>query len=237
MTTQASNPKSNSTGPIALIVSMVLTVIIYYGPTPSFIYYPLILLSTLAHELGHGLTAIVFGAEFESFKIFDDGSGVAMWRGSVGNVGRAAIFAGGLIGPAVVAGILFIAARRPKSAKLMLWFFSAALTLLLVLVVRNGFGILFVSAVALVTAIVATKASEAICQWYCSFIGCQLGLSVFSRGDYLFTPVAQTSMGPMPSDVAQMSQALFLPYWFWGAGCGLISVGILVFGLIVAFRR
>ena len=40
----------------------------------------------------------------------------------------------------------------------------------------------------------------------------QLALSVFSRGDYLFTNVALTSAGPMPSDVAVMSDALFLPY-------------------------
>ena len=224
-------------GPIALVVSILFTLVMYYGPTPDFIYRPLILLSTLAHELGHGLTAALIGAEFDSFQMYKDGSGVAIWRGSVGNIGRAVISAGGLIGPAVVAGILFAAARRPRSAKLMLWFFSAALTILLILVVRNLFGIVFVAAVSFVTAIVATKASEGFCQWYCSFIGAQLGLSVFSRSDYLFTDVAQTELGPMPSDVAQMAEALILPYWFWGGFCGLLSIGILLFGLIVAFRE
>ena len=231
------NPNGVRTGPIALVVSIIFTLVMYYGPTPDFIYRPLMLLSTLAHELGHGLTAALLGAEFDSFKMFEDGSGVAIWRGSVGNIGRAAISAGGLIGPAVVAGILFAAARRPRSAKLMLWFFSVALTILLVLVVRNMFGIVFVSAVAFLTAIAATKGSEAFCQWYCSFIGAQLGLSVFSRSDYLFTDVAQTELGPMPSDVAQMAEALFLPYWFWGACCGMLSVGILIFGMVVAFRE
>ena len=237
MTQKSSSANGIRNGPIALVVSILFTLVMYYGPTPDFIYRPLILLSTLAHELGHGLSAALIGAEFDSFQIYKDGSGVAIWKGSVGNLGRAFISAGGLVGPAVVAGILFAAARRPLSAKLMLWFFSAALTILLILVVRNLFGIGFVACVAFITAIVATKGSEGFCQWYCSFIGAQLGLSVFSRADYLFTDVAQTELGPMPSDVAQISEALFFPYWFWGGCCGLLSVAILLFGLIVAFRE
>jgi hypothetical protein len=55
-------------------------------------------------------------------------------------------------------------------------------------------------------------------------------LSVFSRGDYLFTDVARTQNGAMPSDVANMANALFLPYWFWGAACGLFSVAMLALG-------
>ena len=59
------------------------------------------------------------------------------------------------------------------------------------------------------------------------FIGVQLGLSVFTRADYLFTQQA----GPgSPSDVANMASALFLPYWFWGIVCGLFSVAVLLWG-------
>ena len=63
------------------------------------------------------------------------------------------------------------------------------------------------------------------------FLAVQLTLSVFSRSDYLFTDVAHTSNGPMPSDVAVMQQALVLPYWFWGGVCALFSVTVLWFGI------
>jgi membrane-associated phospholipid phosphatase len=63
------------------------------------------------------------------------------------------------------------------------------------------------------------------------FLAVQLALSVFSRGDYLFTDVARTGEGTFPSDVANMSSALFLPYWFWGALCGAFSVAVLALGL------
>ena len=64
----------------------------------------------------------------------------------------------------------------------------------------------------------------------------QLALSVFSRSDYLFTRTALTSAGRRPSDVAVMADALFLPYWFWGASCGALSVAILFLGFRIFFR-
>jgi hypothetical protein len=63
------------------------------------------------------------------------------------------------------------------------------------------------------------------------FLAVNLSASVFTRGDYLFTPTARTAKGVMPSDVANMAQALWLPYWFWGLLCGAISVAALGVGL------
>ena len=63
------------------------------------------------------------------------------------------------------------------------------------------------------------------------FLAVQLALSVFTRGDYLFTEVAHSSAGAMPSDVAVMASHLGGPFWVWGLACGLISVLVLVGGL------
>ena len=82
---------------------------------------------------------------------------------------------------------------------------------------------------------IALRAPAWVSQVAVVFIAVQLALSVFSRGDYLFTQWAETGSGRMPSDVQQMSEALFLPYWFWGAACGLISVVVLLVGLRVFF--
>jgi hypothetical protein len=54
--------------------------------------------------------------------------------------------------------------------------------------------------------------------------------------DYPFTRTALTVAGPMPSDVAVMAAALFLPYWFWGAACGVLSVIFLLLGVKFFFR-
>ena len=63
------------------------------------------------------------------------------------------------------------------------------------------------------------------------FLAVQLALSVFTRGDYLFTEVARSSAGAMPSDVAVIAAHLGGPYWAWGLACGLVSVLVLIGGL------
>ena len=73
----------------------------------------------------------------------------------------------------------------------------------------------------------AIKSTARVAQAVLAFMAVQLSLSVFSRGDYLFTETAGTG----PSDVAQMAAALFLPYWFWGVVCGTISVLVLLSGI------
>jgi hypothetical protein len=66
------------------------------------------------------------------------------------------------------------------------------------------------------------------------FWATQLGLSVFSRADSLFAPVAHTSAWVMPSDVARIAEALWLPYWIQGGLCAVFSV--LVLGLRANLR-
>ena len=76
-----------------------------------------------------------------------------------------------------------------------------------------------------------------IAQFTAALLAVQMALSVFSRADYLFTKTAMTSAGAMPSDVAQLADLLFLPYWFWGVVCGAISVGVLVSGLSAFWKH
>lgn len=220
-----------------LVGSIIVTVLLYhvipYGRT---IGYPLMLLSTLVHEMGHGIAAMLMGGSFEKFEMFADGSGVAYSRGAFGRFGRAFISAGGLVGPALVGGVGFIIGRTPKGARVGLAISGALLVLSVILVVRSGFGILFVGATAAICLAIAIKGKPWVSQVAVVFLAVQLALSVFSRGDYLFTQWANTANGRMPSDVQQMSEALFLPYWFWGGLCGLISVAVLLLGLRIFFR-
>ncbi|MEE2787553.1 MAG: M50 family metallopeptidase [Myxococcota bacterium] len=228
ITTQAQAPRAAGILVGSIIATLLLWYVIPYGRT---IAYPLVLLSTLVHEMGHGIAAIIVGASFEQFVMYSDGSGVAMWRGHVGAFGRAFISAGGLVGPAFCAGLGFYFGRTERGSRATLMIFGLGLIVSILMVVRNPFGILFVGLAAALSIFVSTKGQPWASQVLLLFLASQLALSVFSRGDYLFTDVAHTSQGPMPSDVAKISEALFLPYWFWGAVCGLISVAILFIGL------
>ena len=199
--------------------------------------YPLVLISSLVHELGHGVAALATGAEFRELAIYADGSGVATSAGDVGSIGRAVIAAGGLVGPAVAAAILFPLARRPGRARWVLGVLGVLLVVALALVVRNGFGIALVAVLAAVCLGLAAKGSPKLAQVALVFGAVQLSMSVFSRGDYLFAETARTATGTQPSDTAQIAQALILPYWFWGAVCGLVSVAVLAAGVWLLVRR
>ncbi len=213
----------------ALAASVALTVLVYTVPYGEFLGWPLLLLSTLAHELGHGVAAVAVGGRFDSFVMYADASGVAQCASPGGRVANAFISAGGLIGPAVVAALCFGAGRGPRAARFALAGLGVFLAVAFVLVVRNPFGWIFVGLVASGLLVVAWR--DWAPQLVLVFLGVQLALSVFSRSDYLFADVARTGSGTMPSDVAQMANALWLPYWFWGAVCGAVSVAVLAVGL------
>jgi hypothetical protein len=49
------------------------------------------------------------------------------------------------------------------------------------------------------------------------FVAVQLSLRVYSRGDYLFSDVADVGSQQLRFDVASMADVLFLPYCLWAA--------------------
>jgi len=218
------------------LVSVGVTLLLYLVPYGRYVAYPLLLLSTLVHELGHGLTAVLVGGSFEEFKMWADGSGVAIHAGRYGALASAAVSAGGLVGPAVGAAAGLICARRTKSARVFLFIIGAGLALAEILVVRNAFGLAFVGVVAAICLFIALKGGEDLAQIAVMFLSVQLALSVFSRSDYLFTAEAQTASGVMPSDVQQMANSLAGPYWFWGGVCAAISLVVLAGGAFSLFR-
>lgn len=222
---------------LVLVVSIALTALLYIVPFGHLVAYPLMLLSTLVHELGHGVTAVLWGGQFDSFVMWSDGSGAARSMMPPSRLGQAAVAAGGLVGPAMLAAFAFAFGRTARGARACLWFFSLSLALALILVVRNPFGILFVGVVLGLCLLVVLKGTADLQQLMVIFVAVQLALSVFSRGDYLFTRQAITAQGVMPSDVGLMADALLLPYWFWGALCGAFSIFVLLYGLQLYWRR
>jgi hypothetical protein len=213
-----------------LVVSAAITLVLPHLPVVSLLVRPLVWLSTFAHEMGHGIAAELVGGRFISFVMHGDGSGVALTASS-GRLQRAAICAGGLVGPALSSMLFFFLARRDRWARIGLGILAGAYLLALLLVVRNVFGIVFVSALVLCMAAVVKWGNALAAQFTLVFLAVNLAVSVFTRGDYLFTEVAQTAVGSGPSDVANMAKALFLPYWFWGALCGAVSLLALALGL------
>ena len=218
------------------VVSVTVTALLYALPVGRALAWPLVLVSTLAHELGHGLAAAILGGRFESLVIYQDASGAAYWSGSLGRVATATVAAAGLVGPAAAAFALLAFGRTDRGARILLAIVAAGLVAVTLLLVRNPFGVAFTAALAasmIAVTVWAPRASQGVIV----FLAVQLALSIFSRGDYLFTGSAVTASGVRLSDVAVMSRALVLPYWFWGTLCVALSVILLAAGFKLFFRR
>lgn len=219
----------------ALAGAAALTLALYFIPQLESLARPLELLSTLVHELGHGLTALALGGELQRLAIWSDGSGQAEYSGAFGRLAFAATAAGGLLGPPLGALAMFLACRSARSARVALTAFTLLLLVALVLWVRNLFGLAFVASLCTLLGLLLWKGGR-WAQLVTAFLAMQLALSAFSRSDYLFTSRAETAGGTAPSDTAQIAHALFLPFWFWGALIALLSLAIVVVGLMSAAR-
>ena len=233
--TPQSRPR-NANASRVFIVSLVVTVLLYAVPFGRTLAWPLLLVSTLAHELGHGLAAVLLGGRFESLAVYPDASGVALWSEAFGRLATATVAGAGLIGPAFAAFALLALGGTERRARVVLALLGAGLVVVTVLLVRNPFGVAFTMLFA-ASLLVVVLWGPRFSQTAVVLIAVQLALSVFSRSDYLFTRAAVTSSGVMLSDVAVMSRALVLPYWFWGAACGGLSIALLAAGFTLFLRR
>ena len=213
------------------LVCVLLTLAIFFVPYGRIIGYPVLLISTLVHEMGHGITALLVGAQFDSFQMWSDGSGVAAISGPSSAISNALIAAGGLVGPSIAAAITFFAARHTSVARIFLSLLGVGLIACEFLFVRNAFAWVFVGCLAAIFLWLAQESRPVLAKGALVFIAIELSMSVFSRSDYLFTDRAITAQGVIPSDVAAIAEALLLPYWFWGAICALFSVAVLGLGL------
>lgn len=219
-----------------LLASVAITTALYVVPFGHTIGYPLVLISTVVHEMGHGVAAILVGGSCKALMIYSGGGGIAPNTHPAGPFANGFVSAGGLCGPAVLAALFFLLGTRPRTAVVTLGVAGAVVLGVDAVLVRTLFGIVFMAALGAVAIGVAWKASARTSQLVLLFVAVQLALSVFSRGDYLFMEEATTPAGTFPSDVARMASALGGPYWFWGLVCGGFSVVSLIVGVWIFFR-
>jgi hypothetical protein len=214
-----------------LLLSAAAIALIWQVPYGRQLLYPLSLLATYAHEMGHGLTALLVGAQFDQLLLHADGSGVALWRGNPGRLATALIAAGGLMGPTLAGITLLLLSRSPRFARAVLALLAALLTVSVALWSRNGFGAVFLLALAAALGIAARALPDNAAAFFLHLIALTLCLSWFTDLGYMFSAQAMVNGVARPSDSAVIADALWLPYWFWGGLIALFSLGIALLGI------
>ena len=216
---------------MTLIAAIGVTLLLPHVPLASLLARPLVWLSTLAHEGGHGVAAVLVGGTFTSLQIFPDASGVAhsMWDSS-SSTNIAVVSLGGLLGPAVCALVLLwmgVSARLSRVALVV----AGGVCAVFVGTVTTGFATIVTACWGAVFVALAVATSSKAARLAVLVLAVELWASVYSRADYLFVGEAHTGAGVMPSDVAQIATALGGHHLAWGVLIALVSVVLFVVGV------
>jgi hypothetical protein len=202
----------------------------HFVPYGSYVLYPLTLLATWVHEMGHGLTALLLGGRFSHLEVFSDGSGAAYsavaagWRDGL-------VAAGGLMAPPLVGAAVLALVRGPRRARVLLVALAVLLWLSLLIWVRSIAGWISMPLVAGL-ALVMAKANDAKRLFATQLVAAALALDTLTNGlHYLFVEKAVVNGEESLSDVAVMARALGGSYLSWGVVLSVASVALLVVGL------
>ncbi|MBF0274744.1 MAG: M50 family metallopeptidase [Nitrospinae bacterium] len=200
-------------------------------PYLFYFIYPLNLLATWSHEMGHGITAMLLGGEFSHLKIYLNGSGVAYYRSS-SDLSNAITAAGGLLGPCIIGFIMVSNIKSEKSAGYILGILSVSLLISLALFVRNpsGIGIVVVLAL-LIYGLNFLKGRIKI--FAAQFLSAQLMLSPLQNWRYLFMEQANVGGKIIKSDVSQIASNFFLPIpsFAWGIFIAFLTLFLFTLSL------
>ena len=200
-----------------LLIAGVIVIALPALPFGNYLIYPFVILTTWFHEMGHGLTALLMGQDFDRLMIFANGSGVAeSYVASDASVfTHAAIAAGGPLGPSIAGAALIMASAHRKLWRPALWAVAAAIFASTMIYVRSPVGYAVLPLVGATLALIAWRASDGLTRFTLQFLGVIAAMSMLSDFDYLFTEQAVIAGTPMLSDTGQIEAALALPHWVW----------------------
>jgi len=168
---------------LILLITVIVTVMLWQFQTGRYIIYPFTILGTWFHEMGHGLTAIILGGSFNYLELFPDGSGLAVHTGNLlfGSIGRAVVAAGGPVFPIIIGSVLIIASVKFKSSNIILFAFGLLMFVSVALWVRTLFGIASISLIGAVLLIISLRANKNVSSFILQLLGIEACVSFKRR--------------------------------------------------------
>lgn len=181
---------------------------------------------TIAHEGGHALLAVLTGRRLRGIRVHSDTSGLTLSAGRPTGPGMVLTLFAGYVAPSLLGlgGALLLGTGR---IRLLLWL-TVALLLAMLLMMRNGYGVI---------AVLATGALVFAASWYASDQA-QAAFAYTGVWFLLFggvKPVGELRRlrrrGYLPnSDADQLAGITRVPPLAWIVLFGLVNLGALVVG-------
>ncbi|ABC64439.1 M50 family metallopeptidase [Erythrobacter litoralis] len=223
----------------ALALAAAALFVLPHLPLGNYVLYPFMILTTWFHEMGHGLSAILVGFQFERLVLFPDGSGFAeTYRpNDASGLSQALVSAGGPIMPAVVGSGLILSSAKPALWRPVLYLLGGAIALSTVLYVRSTLGWIILPAIAAGIFYIAARGTPWVERFALQFLGLTASLSMFQQWDYLLMERAVIGGQEILSDTGAIEESLFLPHWVWAIGIIALAAGMIGASLVYALSE
>ncbi len=197
--------------------------------------YPLRILTTIFHELGHALAAKASGYEVQEIVINQDGTGYCRYLTDRSFLKQVFIASSGYLGSTVMgAALLFWCLRVKNAGRLILAFLAVVLLVVCVVWTRSVFGWVSSIALALALGMCARKLAEGTNQIIAVFLSAFVGLYSVHDIRYLVTRT------PVPGSVADteaLQELTHIPAPVWAVGWLIFSVVVLLAAVFKGFDR
>ena len=181
---------------------------------------------TIAHEGGHALAALLTGRRLRGIRLEFDTSGLTLSSGRPSGPGMILTLLGGYIAPSLV-GVLGAWLLGGNRITLLLWL-AVVLLLLMLINVRNLFGVI---------SLVVTGAIVFVVSWFASpqvqaiFAYAGVWFLLFGSVRPIFELQSLRRRGRMPqSDADQLAHITHVPALFWVGIFLVVDLGALVIG-------
>src|SRR3954469_11498345 len=181
---------------------------------------------TIAHEGGHALIALLTGRKLRGIRLEFDTSGLTLSAGRPTGPGMMATLLGGYIAPSLV-GVLGAWLLGGNRITLLLWL-TVVLLLVMLINIRNFFGVL---------SLLVTGAIVVVVSWYASapvqavFAYAGVWFLLFGGVRPVFELQSLRRRGRMPeSDADQLAHVTHVPALFWVGLFLIVNVAALVVG-------
>ncbi len=197
-----------------------------------FVSIPISFISTWAHELGHGLGALVTGGSFMELTIFPNFSGLAL-TGSSNTFQRAVSVILGLSGPAIL-GVFMIILTRALN-----WYRIAIIILAVLLAISqiwaaDTFTRVTLAATTVILGLIGWKIPNKAVFYISHILAIALCLDALTSFGYFFVGGGVINGSVYRSDTGVLSDILWGPHWFWGALIAAFSIIILFAGVVLS---
>jgi hypothetical protein len=181
---------------------------------------------TIAHEGGHAFVALLTGRKLRGIRLEFDTSGLTLSAGRPTGPGMMFTLLAGYIAPSLI-GVLGAWLLGGNRITLLLWL-TVVLLLLMLINIRNVFGVL---------SLLITGAIVFVVSWYASahvqaiFAYAGVWFLLFGGVRPVFELQSLRSRGRMPeSDADQLARATHVPALFWVTVFLLVDLAALVIG-------